>query len=214
MPVHTKYVSIELTYALRRCVIAPAHWGVPHRIPHGVRCSIISRAFLSATHWSSTNINPNSHNYLYPDVRQNRSLRKPSPVHPPVRARKTSPCAGVLSFNTHPLLAAYIVSFHHNIHSKFSLPDTQASLGTTAEEKIIMADITSRGIHLFICIIAFTVICIIILLLRFWAARLIRRSFYLDDFAIVFAFVSSLQSGHSSARSSVFSRRSPKWPRL
>lgn len=116
MPVHTKYVSIELTYALRRCVIAPAHWGVPHRIPHGVRCSIISRAFFFATHWSSTNITPNLHNYLYPDVRQNRSLRKPSPVHPPVRARRTSPCAGVLVIQ-HP---SPVSSLHSVISSQYS----------------------------------------------------------------------------------------------
>lgn len=55
-----------------------------------------------------------------------------------------------------------------------------------------MANTTDRGIGLFICIIVFTVVCSIFLLLRLWAARLIRRSFYLDDAMVIFAFVSFL----------------------
>lgn len=47
-----------------------------------------------------------------------------------------------------------------------------------------------RGIDLLVWVVVFTSLCIIFLSLRFWAARLIKRTLYLDDYLIVFAFVS------------------------
>jgi hypothetical protein len=53
-----------------------------------------------------------------------------------------------------------------------------------------MANTTQRGIGLFIWTIVFTVVCTIFLVLRFIAARLVRREIYVDDGLVAFAFVS------------------------
>lgn len=57
-------------------------------------------------------------------------------------------------------------------------------------ELAIMSNTTPRGLEFFVCIIAFTVICSILLLLRVWAARIVRRPLYIDDGLVSFAFVS------------------------
>jgi len=50
--------------------------------------------------------------------------------------------------------------------------------------------LSEHGISLLIWIIVFTVVCTIVLFLRFWAARVQKRLFYPDDFMVVFAYVS------------------------
>jgi hypothetical protein len=52
-----------------------------------------------------------------------------------------------------------------------------------------------RGLALLTWIVVFTVICTVFLGLRYWAARITRRKFYVDDGFVIFAFVSLLLSG-------------------
>lgn len=62
-----------------------------------------------------------------------------------------------------------------------------------------MADIGPRGATLLWWMVAFTIICIIFLLLRLCAARVMRRSFYWDDAFIIISFVSySIYPGNNS----------------
>lgn len=49
-----------------------------------------------------------------------------------------------------------------------------------------------RGIDLLIWLCVFTVVCVIIISLRFWAAAISRRRIFPDDAMIVFALVSTL----------------------
>ncbi|KAI1080905.1 hypothetical protein F5B20DRAFT_537833 [Whalleya microplaca] len=59
-----------------------------------------------------------------------------------------------------------------------------------------MANFSSSGLTFFVFVIIFTVVCGIFLLLRLWAATVSRRSLYLDDAFILFAYVSLSQSMH------------------
>lgn len=55
-----------------------------------------------------------------------------------------------------------------------------------------MAFISSNGETLLVWIIVFTVICNIVLGLRFWAARIMKRHLMADDYLVVFAWLSTI----------------------
>lgn len=55
-----------------------------------------------------------------------------------------------------------------------------------------MSGMGSRGANLLRWMVAFTVVCIVVLCLRVWAARVMRRRFYLDDAFILISFAAML----------------------
>lgn len=55
-----------------------------------------------------------------------------------------------------------------------------------------MANISRSGISVLILVITFTAICTIFIAMRFWAAKVSKRSFYADDALVTFAYVSYL----------------------
>lgn len=50
----------------------------------------------------------------------------------------------------------------------------------------------ARGIHLLIWLCVFTVLCIVFISLRFWAAAKAGRKLYLDDGLVVLALVRTI----------------------
>ncbi|KAI1431262.1 integral membrane protein [Xylaria sp. CBS 124048] len=54
----------------------------------------------------------------------------------------------------------------------------------------IMASVTQGGINLLIWTIVFTALDVLFIILRFWAARIIRRPLYLDDWFILISLAS------------------------
>lgn len=74
-----------------------------------------------------------------------------------------------------------------------------------------MASVTQGGINLLIWTAVFTVLDLLAIGLRFWAARIIRRQLYADDYLIVFSWVgppaNHLDRGHRALTRSLLAFR-------
>ncbi|KAK7756330.1 hypothetical protein SLS62_001556 [Diatrype stigma] len=70
-----------------------------------------------------------------------------------------------------------------------------------------MADFSSSGLTFFIFTIIFTILCGVFVLLRFLAARISRRSFYLDDGFILFAYVNDGEALNSVVLENSYANR-------
>ena len=56
-----------------------------------------------------------------------------------------------------------------------------------------MAGLTPDGTHLFVWLLVLTPITTLVVLMRFWAAWLIKRPFAIDDGLVAFAYVSHVR---------------------
>lgn len=81
-------------------------------------------------------------------------------------------------------LSFYFIKFYSSWWLKFII-----DLGTRFKNGNMSAG--TRGIVLLEWMVSFTVICAIMLFLRFWAASLQKRKIYADDWMVLIAFVST-----------------------